>query len=701
MQPLIQSGRNYLRSGRPIWFAGLYVLFTCAWIFLNNNVIAYFSLTGAAAARWDVARHVIYVIITSSVIYAIMCRLAEVNRNLECDVAQCTAALTASEEESRNREEWLRRLVASLPDVAWTTSEDFHTIFVSSNVEAIFGFSVEEIYEHGKEVFLGCIHPDERQRIIDNYKALFKHGRPFDEEFRAQRKDGQWLWVHDRAARTHTEDGVLYADGVLSDITARKQAEFARIASDQRYRLLFERNLAGIFRADPAGNLIECNPAFFRMMGYDSAPEMMGLGPEAILYDPAERSALKNTLAESGVINNVEVQLKRRDGAVIHGLSNVRIEVDSSGGPAVAEGMVIDVTDRKQMADALQKQLFLMQAITSTAPDALFLLDADARVTFMNRAAELMFGYAMQELQDKRLHEVCRCGRRDNILLPQSGCAIAQACVSGRTLHAHEHVLFRKDGTGVDVSFSSAPMWEGGQLVGSVLVLQDISSRKLAEQQYRSLQQQFLHAQKMEAIGRLAGGVAHDFNNLLQVINGYSSLIVDESGHDSELAKKAGAIHEAGARAARLTQQLLDFSRKDASDPQITSLDRAVNDIMKMVRTLVGEDIELNTQIRSDGTCVKISSGQLEQLIMNLVVNARDAMPKGGKLRIETNCLNLDEGSAEAFGISRPVPMRGFPCLTMAVAWMRKPSVGPSSHSLPPKNAAKALVWGCPRCMAS
>ena len=650
MQPLIQSGRNYLRSGRPIWFAGLYVLFTWAWIFLNDKLVAHLSLNVAAAARWDVIRHVIYVIITSSVIYEMTRRLGAINRNLENIVTSRTAALTASEKDLRTREEWMRRLVASLPDVAWTTSEDFHTIFVSPNVVGIFGFSVEEVYDSSQQVFLCSLHPDDRQRVIDNYRALFEHGRPFDEEFRARHKEGRWIWVHDRAVQTHTEGGVLYADGVLTDITARKEAEYAREAADKRYRLLFERNLAGVFRAEVGGKLLDCNPALVRMLGYDSSDQLLGRASAEILYEPAEQEMLLHSLAKTGAISNVEIRLRRNDGAVLWGLHNVNLLAPEDGGPPCIEGMVIDVTERKQTVSALSQQLSLMQAITSTAPDALFMLDTEGCVTFMNPAGERMLGYTTAELQGKVLHDVCHCRLRDGSPLPQSKCIIAQATASGNTLSGYEDVHFRKDGTAVDVSFSCAPLWEGNQLAGSVLMLRDITRRKLAEQQYQSLQEQFLHAQKMEAIGRLAGGVAHDFNNLLQVINGYSSLIVDESGHDSALAKKAGAIHEAGARAARLTQQLLDFSRKDPSDPLITSLDRTVKEIIKMVRTLVGEDIELNTQIHSDGICVKISSGQLEQLIMNLVVNARDAMPKGGKLRIETNCLNLDEQSAEAFG---------------------------------------------------
>ena len=198
----------------------------------------------------------LYVAISSGLIYAILRRLSDTNKNLESTVATRTAALAASEAESRSREEWLQRLLSSLPDVSWTAAEDGHIIYVSPNVEGILGYSAEEVFENGVKLLLERIHPEDQRRFVAGVQELFSDGKPFDEEFRAQRKDGRWIWVHDRAVLTHLEDGVQYADGILSDITARKEAEFAREKSEQRYRLLFETNLAGVFRAEMRGKML-------------------------------------------------------------------------------------------------------------------------------------------------------------------------------------------------------------------------------------------------------------------------------------------------------------------------------------------------------------------------------------------------------------------------------------------------------------
>ncbi len=180
-------------------------------------------------------------------------------------------------------------------------------------------------------------------------------------------------------------------------------------------------------------------------------------------------------------------------------------------------------------------------------------------------------------------------------------------------------------------------------------IVMDITARKRAEQEMRSLEEQFRHSQKMEAVGRLAGGIAHDFNNLLQVINGHSELIADAAGPDSPVARQANAIHQAGLRAAQLTSHLLAFSRHQVAETKIFEIDQAVSGFEKIVRRVIPEDIELRTRLKAGQACAKIAPVQLEQVIMNLVVNARDAMAAGGRLTIATSCEKLD-GTASRKG---------------------------------------------------
>jgi PAS domain S-box-containing protein len=185
-------------------------------------------------------------------------------------------------------------------------------------------------------------------------------------------------------------------------------------------------------------------------------------------------------------------------------------------------------------------------------------------------------------------------------------------------------------------------------------VVMDITERKETEQEMRSLEEQFRHAQKMEAVGRLAGGIAHDFNNLLQVINGHSELIVEAAGSDDALGRHAQSIHQAGRRAAQLTGHLLAFSRKQISEPKVFEFDQTVSGFEKMLRRIIPENIELATKLHAGQARVKIAPVQLEQVIMNLVVNARDAMPSGGRLTIETGCDHLDDLTLKQLGDLAP-----------------------------------------------
>jgi nitrogen-specific signal transduction histidine kinase len=174
--------------------------------------------------------------------------------------------------------------------------------------------------------------------------------------------------------------------------------------------------------------------------------------------------------------------------------------------------------------------------------------------------------------------------------------------------------------------------------------IQDITERKRAEAEKEKLQAQLLQAMKMEAVGRLAGGVAHDFNNLLTVITGYSELLLQKIGKESPMHREVEEIKRAGERAASLTQQLLAFSRKQIIEPRVVRLDLLVADMQAMLTRLIGEDISLQATTGKSLGSLKVDSGQFQQILMNLVVNARDAMPGGGKIVIETANVDLDEG---------------------------------------------------------
>jgi PAS domain S-box-containing protein len=289
------------------------------------------------------------------------------------------------------------------------------------------------------------------------------------------------------------------------DVSERKRAEEALRESERRYRLLFERNLAGVYRTTPEGRILECNEACARILGYASPAELIRQKAQSVYFDPAERALTLASLRSQRSLMNLERRMRRKDGSPVWVLENVSLLGGQNGEPEVLEGTLIDVTDRKELEDRLRV------------------------------------------------------------------------------------------------------------------------------------------SQKMEAVGRLAGGVAHDFNNLLTVILGNTDLVLQQLSPNDPLEADTQEIRKAGERAAALTRQLLAFSRQQVMLPEVLDLNAIVLNLEKMLRRLIGEDISLRSFLEPDLGRVKADPGQIEQIIVNLAVNARDAMPIGGSLTIETKSVELDE----------------------------------------------------------
>lgn len=279
------------------------------------------------------------------------------------------------------------------------------------------------------------------------------------------------------------------------------------------------------------------------------------------------------------------------------------------------------VSARRNAESRLRDQREWLQVTLSSIDDAVIATDLNGCVTFMNPSAEAMTGWTPQRATGRPLDEVFRPVDRHS---------------TEDSKRLSEVILTSQDGTTRQIELSAAPIRnDANRTKGSVLVFRDVTEREL-------LQEQFRQAQKMEGIGQLAGGVAHDFNNLLTVILGYCALAYRESVSNNSLRDHLNQIKAAGDRATGLVSQLLAFSRKQVLKPRVLNLNEIVASSEKMLERLIGEDIDLVCNTRSELGNVLADSGQVEQIILNLAVNARDAMPHGGKLTIETANVELD-----------------------------------------------------------
>jgi two-component system cell cycle sensor histidine kinase/response regulator CckA len=304
--------------------------------------------------------------------------------------------------------------------------------------------------------------------------------------------------------------------------------------------------------------------------------------------------------------------------------------------PVLLRGIMVDVSERRIVEDALDRLRNQNQLLLESAGEGIYGQDLSGAVSFINPAFARMLGYETDELIGEDLHRIAHYAKADGSPLSVDECAIHQVIRDGVPRHVTDEVFWKKDGTPVPVEYAVTPMKEGEQIVGSVVVIRDVSERN-------QLQQQLVQAQKLEGIAQLAGGMAHDFNNVLTVILGRTRLLMQQVDSADPIQQSLEPIYAAGMRASSLIRQLMAFSRKQVLQLRVVDLNAVVTETQYMLGSLIGEDIEFRVVLEKPLGPVKADKVQLEQVLMNLLLNARDAMPAGGKLGIRTANVHLDQ----------------------------------------------------------
>jgi len=418
--------------------------------------------------------------------------------------------------------------------------------------------------------------------------------------------------------------------------------------AEQRYRLMLERLPVGVFVHD-GETFYYANPAALRIMGVPTQEELARCSPLDVVapeYRDLARDRIAALLKTGGELPPVQAAVVRSDG------SKVDVEVNSLrtrfADRYCVQVMFHDITERKRAVEALRASEERLQLAVHAGELGVFEHDHRTDVIHVSPKLRAIYGWGAEEPAslaayinlihpDDRLEIVAQIQRAHD---PR-----------GDGVYAVEHRLVRRDGSCCWVTVHSRTMFEGEpparRPVRTLGTVADITKHRLLEEQLRQ-------AQKLEAIGKLAGGIAHDFNNLLTVINGYCDLIHDELPKEAPQRDLLQEVRLAGERAADLTRQLLAFSRKQLLQPRVVNLNHLIENMMKMLGRLIGEDILFDVVLAPSLGRVKADPGQIEQVLLNLVSNARDAMPGGGKLTIATRPLQVDENLAQRASGARP-----------------------------------------------
>jgi PAS domain S-box-containing protein len=408
------------------------------------------------------------------------------------------------------------------------------------------------------------------------------------------------------------------------------------------FRLLFTNNPQPMWVYDlKTLQFLEVNEAAIAHYGY-SRDEFLRMRISDIRpADDVARLAEDVANAPAGLQSSGEWKHILRDGRIID-VEVVSHTLEFADRPARLVA-VHDITERKRTEEALRQAEQKYRHIFEEAIVGIFQSTPQGRFTSANASMARMLGYDSPEdliasITDIQQQLYVDAARRDEFkrLLEEQG--------ERKGLQLE---VYRKDRSRMWLSMNVRAVREAGMVVRYEGTFEDISERKLLEEQFRQ-------AQKMEAVGRLAGGVAHDFNNALGVITGYSDLLQMRLPPDDQLRKYAQEIAKAGHRAASLTRQLLAFSRKQVIQPVVLDLNAVVNDMGKMLQRLIGEDINIKFSRSGDLASIKADPGQVEQVLMNLAVNARDAMPQGGKVFIETANAELDHSYTRQHAYVKP-----------------------------------------------
>ncbi len=418
---------------------------------------------------------------------------------------------------------------------------------------------------------------------------------------------------------------------------------------------------------DHDGTILQVNSQTETLFGY-RREELIGQRVEILV--PARLRAghrqHRDAYAEAPRVRRMGAGLdlkgRRRDGSefdVEISLSPVRVETGT-----LVLSAIRDVTDRKRIEQELRRvnqELTLrtteeigayrarLAAIIDSSEDAIIAKDLDGTITAWNQCAERMYGYTPEEMIGQNISRLSES--------PEEIPKIMARIKRGERITHHEAVRVTKDGRRLQVSVSISPLRNpAGEIVGASAIARDISEQKRAEEHLRQ-------AQKMEAVGRLAGGLAHDFNNILGIVNACTELLQSRIERVPGSAPYLGNIRKAVERGTSLTRQLLAFTRRSTLQVQLLDLNQHLPDVRKLIRPLMGDDVEVVVRPHCETAVIEMDPGQLDQILLNLAVNARDAMPKGGKFLLETSLIQTDE----VFMAQHP-PMKAGKYVVLAVS---------------------------------
>ena len=541
-------------------------------------------------------------------------------------------------------EERCRLLIHGLDAIIWeadTTTLQFS--FVSERAEAILGYPVEQWLKE-PTFWVDHIHPDDREQAVAFCRAAINAGRDHRFEYRALSVDGRVVWLRDVVRIVPGGEGKgQRLIGLMIDITEHKRIEEALQNSEERFRMAFAQAAVGQSLSDKEVNFIQVNKAFCDITGY-TEQELHSMSLESITHPedfPACMEHIHELLSGKKDSFIIEKRFITKFGDPVWVRNSVAAVRDKLGDISNIIALSEDITERKKAEECLRSSEEKYRSILEETKDVIFISTPDGEFIDTNPAGLELFGYSSLEgLKKVDIANDLYVNAQDRVLFRQA--IERHGYVKDFELH-----LKKANGQHMTIKMTATAVRDKkGRVVNYRGIMRDVTLEK-------TLEHQILQAQKMEAVGQLAGGIAHDFNNILSAITGYGHLILMQIQEDSPLRSYVEQILNSSERAAMLTQNLLTFSRKQIITPQPGRINEIIRNIAPVLSKLIREDIELKLELSVEDSTVVVDRLQIEQALMNLVTNARDAMPNGGILAIGTEKMYMDATFIEAHGYGK------------------------------------------------
>jgi PAS domain S-box-containing protein len=526
--------------------------------------------------------------------------------------------------------------------------EDCITVW-NEAAENIFGWSSGEV--------IGTVLPTVPEPLVDAFNELIERATEGEQihnhETESRRRDGTiFPYSISLAPHRNAEGETIGVISIGTDLSSSKLAEEELSRIRELYRVVVENSHDVIALFDPIGRFVFASPSYEQVLGY-GPEELAGVSPISLVHPSDVQRAsdgLRQAMTGRGVaIVELRMRHKRGDWVFVEGTTSSVL--DDNGKLQAILMTFRDISERRSTEEELREAEARYRLLVEQLPLITYINvpGESGRWVYISPQLEEILGYQPADWTSEygNFVDAIHPDDRERVTAERatSG-AKGRIALEYRLLSKDERTVWVRDEAVVVRDLSGKPLYVQGYLL-------DISTEREAEAERRQLEAELLHSQKMEAIGRLAGGIAHDFNNILTAIIGYSELIASELDPASSLARDTEEIKRAAEQAAAMTQQLLAFSRRQVLQPAMLSPNEVIWHMEKMLQRLIGENIELATKLEPEIAVIRSDRSQFEQVIMNLVVNARDAMRNGGKITIETANVSFD--SAEITKIGPPV----------------------------------------------